>query len=371
MDNILLRSAEALSIILAIDTAREISQQPSSWLKTRSIFAEKKAGFNEWFEPIINTPNLRIIFTGAGTSAYIGDSIAPFLTKETGRHFESISTTDIVSNPKEYFVKTTPTLLVSFARSGDSPESVATITLANQLVDSVYHLVITCNPDSALALEANRTTSSFCLNMPSETLDQSFAMTSSFTSMVVAALIIFADDTEQFEETIEQTRSLLDNTSTKIQALSESNITKVVFLGSGPLKGIAKEASLKLLELSAGKVNCYFESPLGFRHGPKSLIDKSTVVFFLNDSDSHVQKYENDLYNELIKDNKCSNIVMLSDFLNKETKILKGPWLGLTYIVFCQIFAFYKALYLNISPDNPCSNGQVNRVVKGVNIYPY
>ena len=44
-----------------------------------------------------------------------------------------------------------PTLLVSFARSGDSPESVAAAELADQLLSDVHHLVLTCNADGRLA----------------------------------------------------------------------------------------------------------------------------------------------------------------------------------------------------------------------------
>jgi hypothetical protein len=45
-------------------------------------------------------------------------------------------------------------------------------------------------------------------------------------------------------------------------------------------------------------------------------------------------------------------------------------WTAFPYIVYCQTLAFYKALQLGISPDNPCPGGEVNRVVQGVTIYP-
>ncbi|BEI77863.1 hypothetical protein Rumi2_10230 [[Ruminococcus] torques] len=45
--------------------------------------------------------------------------------------------------------------------------------------------------------------------------------------------------------------------------------------------------------------------------------------------------------------------------------------LGLDYILFAQTLAVLKSLSLDITPDNPCPTGEVNRVVKGVTLYPY
>ena len=45
--------------------------------------------------------------------------------------------------------------------------------------------------------------------------------------------------------------------------------------------------------------------------------------------------------------------------------------LGLDYILFAQTLAVLKSLSLDTTPDNPCPTGEVNRVVKGVTLYPY
>ena len=45
--------------------------------------------------------------------------------------------------------------------------------------------------------------------------------------------------------------------------------------------------------------------------------------------------------------------------------------LGLDYILFAQTLAVLKSLSMDITPDNPCPTGEVNRVVKGVILYPY
>ena len=52
-------------------------------------------------------------------------------------------------------------------------------------------------------------------------------------------------------------------------------------------------------------------------------------------------------------------------------KATENVFLGFEYIAFAQTLAALKSLSLDITPDNPCPTGEVNRVVKGVTLYPY
>ncbi|MBT5766871.1 MAG: hypothetical protein HOI58_08465 [Kordiimonadaceae bacterium] len=135
--------------------------------------------------------------------------------------------------------------------------------------------------------------------------------------------------------------------------------------------GIAREASLKILELSNGKLDCYFESPLGFRHGPKLVVDKNTLVVLLGSNNEYTQKYDRDLLKEIKDDNIAKNIVNLFEELGVRENALDDIWVAFPYILYCQIFAFYKSLALDVTPDNPCPTGEANRVVQGVKIYPH
>jgi tagatose-6-phosphate ketose/aldose isomerase len=126
-----------------------------------------------------------------------------------------------------------------------------------------------------------------------------------------------------------------------------------------------------MLELSGGRIDCYAESPLGFRHGPKSMIDHHTLVVLLASNNSYNKQYDLDLFNELKRENKTPYLVDLSDHVNEVPSSLTDVWLSFPYIVFSQILAFYKSLSLEITPDNPCISGEVNRVVQGVTIYPF
>lgn len=50
-----------------------------------------------------------------------------------------------------------------------------------------------------------------------------------------------------------------------LKSLAFGSQDKVVFLGSGEFKGLAQELSLKVMELTAGKVVSKYDSTLGFR----------------------------------------------------------------------------------------------------------
>ena len=84
-----------------------------------------------------------------------------------------------------------PTLLVSFARSGNSPESMAAVALAEQGVADCHHLIFTCNAEGALYAEGKRLRKAHVVLLPEETNDRGFAMTSSFPGMMLAASLAF------------------------------------------------------------------------------------------------------------------------------------------------------------------------------------
>ena len=353
-------------------TAKEIEQQPVVWQKVANDIIKNHGELSGWLEDALSKPLGRIILTGAGTSAYVGETLAPFLSKKLSRPFEAISTTDIVSAPEQFLFKEKPTLIISYARSGNSPESVAACELCDQFIDNTYHLIITCNKDGMLAKMDNIDKRRYVLLMPEETNDKSFAMTSSFSSMLLATALIFNLDNRKLEVAIKISNKILSSEFLeKIEALSQKNLNRVVCLGSGGLLGIAREASLKILELSNGQLDCYFESPLGFRHGPKLVVDNYTLVLLLGSNDGYTQQYDSDLLKEVKSDRKAENIINLLEELGTSDLEIDDLWLAFPYILYCQILAFNKSLAINITPDNPCPTGEANRVVQGVKIYPY
>ena len=362
-------STEQLKEKLAYWTAKEIEQQPAMWAQTAKIVSDNRPQLDAFLSPIMAKQNLRIIFTGAGTSAYIGDAIVPHLRQETNLNIASISTTDIVGTPESSLKADVPTLLVSFGRSGSSPESVAAVNIADSIVKDCYHLIVTCNADGHLAKASENKTNAFTLLMPEPTLDQSFAMTSSFTSMLVAALTVFTPSKIALEQAITCASKIISDGKTSLKALANSDANRIVFLGAGSLTAIAREAALKCLELTAGKNISYFETPLGFRHGPKSLVNNQTTIIMFPSLAKYTKAYDDDLLQEITTDNIAENILSIDLAEYGLQGNMPDVWAGLPYIIVAQIFSFYQSLKFDLSPDNPCPTGEVNRVVQGVTIH--
>lgn len=369
----------------ALATAIEISHQPDAWRNTLRGLQPQQEAIRDFIQRFFAYPNGRIVLTGAGTSAFAGRALAPYLSSQLKRRIEAVATTDIVTAPLEYFAENCPTLVISFARSGNSPESVAAIDLANQVLEHCYHLVITCNETGNLYTRSKNDSNSLALLMPPETNDVSFAMTSSLTSMMVACLHALLPEeftADRFEAVAQACQTMLAERVADINALASLQVQKVIYLGSGSLQGIAQESALKLLELTAGKLSVTFDSPVGFRHGPKSVVDESSIIFIYISNDPYTRQYDIDLLKELRAENKALRIVALTTHI--DSVIADGDYLPIPsfqgmndvtlsfpLLIFAQVYAFMCSLNLGVGPDNPCPSGSVNRVVQGVKIYPF
>lgn len=383
MTNILGYSSEWLIENNGFHTANEIAHQPRLWQEIAQKIISEKNEIDAFLGPIFAKKDLRVILTGAGTSAFSGDAIAPYLKEKSSFSVDAIATTEIVANPEQTLNAKQPTLMVSFARSGNSPESTAAVTIANQVVEECYHLILTCNPDGELAQYASMVSNGYSLLMPEGSNDKSFAMTSSFSCMTLSALALIGQINSDELLAISQRISVLCTEKLSqwqplIKDLAAMDYVRLIVLGSGGFSGLAKEASLKSLELSAGKVMTAFDSSLGFRHGPKFTInDKALVIQFIS-SKAYTRQYDLDLFKELNRDDLAKKVVGLSETPEQGLNLLEvgevngdEVWLSFPYILFAQMLSFEKSLALGFGPDNPCPSGEVNRVVQGVTIYRY
>ena len=373
-----------------IFTAQEIYSQPSIWKQSINSILNSKERISDFMSNFLKRDNKRNILTGAGSSAFAGEVCSPQLSKLLGFTVEAIPTTDIVASPSNYLYENTPTLLISFARSGNSPESVAAVNLAKQIVKDLYQVVITCNENGKLALASDSDEKSLLLLMPKESNDRGFAMTSSFTSMILSCMALFYID--KIEDYMSDTQKLCNMVETfmsknieKINELSKLDFDRVIYLGSNSYKAIARESALKLLELTSGIVNANYDTPLGFRHGPKSVINNNTITVVYTSEDKYTNKYENDLIKEMSNHRDKDKLIVVSSINEKYENISdyvfelgkadytldNDVFLALQQIIFGQSLSFLKSLNLGITPDNPCPSGKVNRVVKGVTIHEY
>lgn len=368
----------------AILTAKEISQQPVLWQKVWDKIKEDRIPLENFLNGALKESH-RIMLIGAGTSAFIGLSLRGIFQRKTGILTEAISTTDIVSHPRDYFHPDIPTLIISFARSGNSPESVAAIALADELCKTCYHLIITCNPDGNLANYPTRK-SKYVFRLPSEANDQGLVMTGSYSTMLLAGVLIaqindFEKKSGDLKKVIKYGEKIINYYANDIRKIAFQDFKRAVFLGSGPFFGAATESHLKLQELTDGIIICQKDSFLGFRHGPKSVVDNTTLVVYIFSNDEHVLKYEKDLVDSMKKGNKplLEIGIMESDIesihvnaglrLSENGKIVEEEFLAVSSVLPAQILGFYKSLQLGLRPDNPSSSGAITRVVEGVNIY--
>ncbi|RYM71431.1 SIS domain-containing protein [Serratia liquefaciens] len=367
----------------ALHTAREIWQQPDLWDALHRQLQEQQALWQPFLAPLLANPRLQIVLCGAGSSAFAGRALAPWLREKTGRDVVAYGTTDIVANPHQYLDLTRPTLLVSFARSGNSPESVATVELADQLLPESYHLMLVCNPDSQLAHYAHQRENVCSLVMPQGSNDQSFAMTSSFSCMMLAAALLLgphslSEAQRPLATMVARCRELRETLQPQVKAFAASGFRRYITLGGSCFTGLAEEASLKMLELTAGQIVTRYDSPLGLRHGPKFMVDDQTLVLLMFSSGDYARQYDRDLWNELHRDGLAMQMVGLtgsaqpvSDMMLNLHHAEDDVWLLFPYLLFTQMLAFESSLALGMTPDNPCPTGEVNRVVKGVTIYRY
>ena len=364
-------------------TAREITQQPEVWTAVGELVARERAGIDAFLQPLIANPHLRIVLTGAGTSAYIGDCIAPALSARLRRRVEAIATTDLLSGPDLRLPADGPTLLVSFARSGNSPESVAAVELAERFLGGrVFHLVITCNPDGALAARAKGLPNSRVLLMPDAAHDRGFAMTSSFSAMLLAGTLVFRLVGDEAPHRLARAAStLLPESMALAGRLVARNFERVVYLGSNELRGLASEAALKLLELTDGRIVAVSDSTLGFRHGPKTILNDRTLVVVMLSNDGYARAYDGDLLEELEREGRAGGVLALAarpDGIGRADRLIlpgmkdaSALELAPLLILVAQSFALLQSLALGLTPDRPDPAGTVNRVVQGVTIHPW
>ena len=368
----------------AIYTAKEISEQPLIWGQTYKKLLHEHKKVKEFWDKAIKRSE-KIILTGAGTSAFIGYSLEGAFQRHTGITTVSIPTTHLVTHPSDYFQNNVPTLLISFARSGNSPESVAVVKLADNICKECYHLIITCNEEGEL-MKYESKNDKFNFVLPPDSNDKGLAMTSSYTSMLLSGLLLsrireIDKLKEQVASLIKFGKNIIANSSDKIREIAALDFERAVFLGSGPLYGTATESHLKLQELTDGQIICKSDSFLAFRHGPKAVINEKTIVFFIFSNKNHVLRYEKDFVMSMIKGKKAMLLAGISDgpvsdleldahiLLSDVSTHIEEEFLAVCSVLPAQILGFFKSLVLGLSPDNPSTSGAISRVVEGVVIY--
>jgi tagatose-6-phosphate ketose/aldose isomerase len=370
----------------AINTGTEIAGQPILWRNTFSLFEKNINEIQNFLTKTLASVD-KIILTGAGTSAFIGLSLKGLYQNRFCKNTEPIPTTDFVSNPNEYLSKNDNILLISFARSGNSPESVAAVKLADQICNKVIHFIITCDAKGNLA-NYKSSSERFVFVLPPESNDKSLAMTGSYSGMLLSGILIahiqnLKGIKSQVERMCSYGEKILIEYAKPIEAIAAREFRRAVFLGSGPFFGTATESHLKLQELTDGKIICKNESFLGFRHGPKAVVDESTLMVYIFSNSEYSNQYETDLVRAMENGRKPALQISISEskikdlnfdleiVLSNESEKLNEEFLTVCQVIPGQLLGFFKSLHLGHKPDNPSVSNSITRVVQGVTIYEY
>lgn len=348
-------------------TYREINQQPEIWRGWADEFGGKLDAFRAW----VAEQNVdEIWLCGAGTSAYIGDLIAAHLGADR-RRIRAISTTDLVSCPQNFIRSGLTPLVVSFGRSGNSAETIGTLDILDQLLPNAPRLNVTCNAESVLATRPSKGPQRAII-LPARTHDAGFAMTSSYTTMLLSALLVLDESTEP-----DDLLNLADAADTLLPKLfnlaaAMPQPTRTVFIGSGALAFAARESALKVMELAAGGIPSIWDSNLGFRHGPKSFVNDNTRIFVFLSGHPFTGQYDRDLAAE-VRDQFGPDSVTTLGSQNSDIQFPEqrnDALASVLNVLAAQILATVWSHKLGLNVDNPFEGrGTLTRVVSGVKLY--
>lgn len=375
-----------------VHTPQEIIQQPDTWGRTYENLLQlaphletflKGAGV---FNDVQSRPSVFLI--GAGTSDYIGKTVAPLLRRRWQCEVRAVPSTDLLTCVDDHVVRGKSYLWISFSRSGDSSEGVAVLEAALKQRPEIHHLIVSCNRAGRMARMVSERGNICQVILDDEVNDRGLAMTSSFSNMVVAGhCLAHIQDLTAYGATL---RALIEAARRFLPAAAEfadravaDGFRKICFLGTGALHGVAVESALKVLELTAGRIVSFSETFLGVRHGPLSAIDQETLVVGFVAGETGRRSYELDLLQELREKKLAKGIVVIAPKISlNDEKIMRkiGAVVPLELAVadcyrppvdvfIGQLLGLFASIKLGLKPDTPSPGGAISRVVSRVRIY--
>ena len=364
-------------------TFREIGQQPATWLRTAELMRAHAAEVQALVKGISC-----LTLSGSGSSEYAGDCARLALRKNLGISVEAVAAGALLTGGSYALPVGKPSLMVSLARSGDSPESVGALALVRQLEPDARHLVLTCNREGRLANAFCGDPKAQVITLDDATNDRSLVMTSSFTNMVIGARFLgFSKDLEAYTALVgalaRSASALLQNHMTALAKFARKPFRRALFLGSGPRFAAAREASLKMLEMTAGRVTTMCETWLGLRHGPMSSVHDDTLVVCFLSSNPMVRAYEADVLKEM--DQKqlgltriiagpdvTGDVACVQDLvIPYQCHDLADEDLPVLDVIVAQLLALFRCLQEGLRPDSPSEAGVIRRVVPSFALYPF
>jgi tagatose-6-phosphate ketose/aldose isomerase len=366
-------------------TPSEIAQQPVTWQATYRLFESCRAELQRFLKQA-HVEGWTICLIGAGTSDYIGHSVANLLRRHWNCEVFVIASTDMLTNRDDLVLADRDDLWIHFSRSGDSPEGAAVLEQALASCPRVRHLVVSCNEDGQMVKLAQGSEHSLVVLLDDAVNDRGLAMTSSYTNMVIfGQALAHLWEKNDFEKTLESMTKaaeyILDEGAALAYDLSQDmkpeGYRKACFVGAGGLGATAQESALKLLELTSGSIQTMYETTLGLRHGPMSSLNIDTLfTAFLSNRDNR-RRYDVDLLNEVRAKRVVRTIVAVGGTDAAYDYSLHAPifatiadaYRPAVDVIFSQMLGLFSSIELGMKPDSPSPNGLISRVVEKFAIY--
>jgi tagatose-6-phosphate ketose/aldose isomerase len=358
-------------------TLREICQQPETWLRTCGQMVAATEIVKQ-----VHVGIRSLTLTGSGSSQYAGECICLALQNDLNIQVASVGGGTLLTYGGKALPPERPGLVISLARSGDSPESRGAIELLLNTEPQIQHVVLTCNENGSLTKAWREHAKVRVFTLPSETNDQSLVMTSSFTNLMLAARFMSMWNTpHQYAQLCKRASSiaekLISGNFDVLAGIAKSKFQRVVFLGTGPAFGAAREAALKILEMTAGRVTTLCETYLGFRHGPMSYAQQDTLIVAFLSSTSALRAYEADLLQELDRKKLGLSKLIVGEkipaaVLRNGDVAIECPGLAelgdqdsaTIHVIVGQLLGFFRCLEEGLRPDSPSEDGIIRRVVE-------
>ncbi len=363
-------------------TLREICQQPSTWISTSRQMQAVTSSLRLCVRDIAS-----LVLTGSGSSEYAGHCVRLVLQNVLSVTTQAIDAGLLLTHGSKALPRSRPGLMVSLARSGDSPESAGALSLILEMEPEIWHLVLTCNSNGNLAKTFRNDPRVFVVALDDATNDRSLVMTSSFTNLVLASRILgLLNAPERYESLCHAlsriATALIESYFGAFARVAKLDFERAIFLGSGSRFGAAREAALKMLEMTAGRVTATSESYLGLRHGPMSFVHNDTLVVCFLSSGEELRAYESDLLHEL--DRKKLGLLKLvvgqdvpRSVLRDNDIAIECPGLAdvgdenapVIDVIVGQLLGLFRCMREGLRPDSPSENGVISRVVQGFTLH--
>ena len=382
MAELLAKSPEEQHRLGYSHTLREICQQPSTWMQTCELM-------QRWTPTLRTTMKgiLSLILTGSGSSEYAGDCVRLPLQRELEIVVQALGGGAILSHGNTGLPPRRPGLMVSLARSGNSPESVGALSYILKTEPEIRHLVLTCNSEGSLATTFVDDPRVTVITLNETTNDQSLVMTSSFTNLVLGARFLgLLEEPARYQTICEKSGAIacqiLEKYFDILAQVAKASFQRAVFLGSGARFAAAREAALKMLEMTAGRVTTLCETYLGLRHGPMSYVHDDCIVVGFLSSDPSLRAYESDLLHEL--DRKDLGLLRIiigeeipRDLIRKDDVAIECAGMNdlgdensaIIDVLVGQLLAFFCCMEAGFRPDSPSENGIISRVVQSFTLH--